>query len=80
MLEHVDWSVFQSDLWFNTDAYPDRKEHRMAEFLVYKKVEFVDFPYIVTYNDEALALVSNAINNINDNIKVVLRPNFYFYP
>lgn len=35
-LSQVDWQVMRSRTWYNTDADPDRKRRRQAEFLVYR--------------------------------------------
>jgi hypothetical protein len=37
-LDNVDWELMTSNLWFDCDEYPDRKQRRQAEFLIYQHV------------------------------------------
>lgn len=33
----LDWDILNGQFWFDTNAYPDRKRRRQAEFLVWQK-------------------------------------------
>lgn len=43
----IDWPLMGSTMWNNTDAHPDRKERRMAECLVHRRVPWPVFTEIV---------------------------------
>lgn len=76
LLKNIDWNLMRSKYWKNTEEYPDRKERRMAEFLVYKQVDFIDFLGIAVYNDDIrdkiLACFGSKIKYIDS------RPQWYF--
>lgn len=57
MLRNIDWDVMNLTYWQNTPDDPNRKDRRMAEFLAYKAINFIDFCEIATYNDA----ITNAI-------------------
>jgi len=39
-LDQIDWKLMRSRYWFDTNDYPDRKQRRQAEFLVYSQLEW----------------------------------------
>ena len=44
----IDWDLMRETIWKNTDEYPDRREKRMAEYLVHRLVEPTGIQALVT--------------------------------
>ncbi|MFG1659593.1 DUF4433 domain-containing protein [Micromonospora chersina] len=49
-LVEVDFDLMRGKYWFDTDAYPDRKRRRQAEFLVWQRMplELIDYFVVMT--------------------------------
>lgn len=77
-LSEVDWSVMESRYWNDTDEFPDRKRRRQAEFLVYKSVPLTLFLGIGVYNERMRVIVSEILKEYNTDMKVLIRPAFYY--
>ena len=46
----IDWQLMEATIWRSTEAEPDRRERRMAEFLVYERVPWAAFHEVVVRN------------------------------
>lgn len=61
MENNISWDVMNAVMWNNTDTEPDRRARRMAEFLVYQKVEFVDIQLIAVYSMKSLRTIKSIL-------------------
>ncbi|NEA35324.1 DUF4433 domain-containing protein [Streptomyces sp. SID13031] len=75
--EFIDWELMQATYWNNTDQFPDRKERRMAECLVYPRAPWGVVEYIVTKSpavrDELAQVVAGSCNT-----PINVGPRWYF--
>lgn len=76
--DFVDWPLMREQYWFNTDAYPDRKERRMAECLVHGSVPWSAFGNVVAKNEEVAATARRILAGRGVPQNVDVRPNWYF--
>ena len=60
-LEKIDWPLMQAKYWFDSDAYPDRKRRRQAEFLVHQFFPWSLVTKIVVYDAANEKVVSNIL-------------------
>lgn len=75
ILTHIDPKVMNLTHWYNTDADSNRRERRMAEFLVYKKVlysEIINFVVYDKYHKDILQYDYQITKPI------IINPNYYF--
>lgn len=75
---HVDWDLMNATWWNNTAEFPDRKERRMAECLVYQSVPWAAFEEITTKDQATAARVGAILERGKATIAVTVRPNWYF--
>ncbi|MDR2055289.1 MAG: DUF4433 domain-containing protein [Desulfovibrio sp.] len=61
----------------NTDEYPDRMEMRMAEFLVWGSVRWVDFCGVVVYDESGTSSLAPLFRG-TDKISMKVRRDWYF--
>lgn len=76
--DFIDWPLMKERYWQDTPEYPDRKERRMAECLVYQTVPWQAFNEVVLKSEAAAAPVRAFIAQGNHAPKVSVRPNWYF--
>jgi len=93
-LNKVDWEIFYEEplipspdgyakYWQNKQnpskpKWMDRTRLRQAEFLIYKKLEWQFITGIGVINDEKASIVRNLFEKYNIQIKVIVRPEYYF--
>lgn len=76
-LNKIDWEVINSRYWFETEADPDRKRRRQAEFLVHKFVSLNVFLGFGVKNEEMKQKVQELIHKYNYKKPVVIRDWYY---
>ena len=75
--KELSWEIFSTQYWNNTDAYPDRMERRMAEFLVYERVAWDDFLGVAVYNEAAKVKVYDMMCE-SQRKDVIVKNDWYF--
>ena len=74
---HVDWPVMKLTIWNNTDADPDRRRRRMAEFLVHDEVPLELITEVGVYDARIKAGFVKAVGD-NWTVSVNVRTGWYF--
>ncbi|MEX2226218.1 MAG: DUF4433 domain-containing protein [Dehalococcoidia bacterium] len=77
-LDRVDWSVMPLTYWNDTQAQPDRKRKRQAEFLVYRSFPWTLVTEIGVINATAKEVVDGIVAAGDHRPKVVVRPGWYY--
>ncbi len=78
-LDHlVDWPLMEQMVWKNTAGEPDRKERRMAEFLVHGRVPFSAIQAVGVRSDAMASAVASMVRRLDAPPRVVVRPDWYF--
>ena len=75
--KELSWEIFSTQYWNNTDAYPDRMERRMAEFLVYERVAWDDFLGVAVYNEAVKVKVYDMMCE-SQRKDVIVKNDWYF--
>lgn len=60
-LGKIDWPLMQAKYWFDSDAYPDRKRRRQAEFLVHQFLPWNLVTKIAVYDEANATVVGNIL-------------------
>lgn len=76
-LELLSWSVIKDDTWYKQYSQV-RKELKQAEFLVYQHVPINAILGIITHSDEIATFVNSEIQKLNLDIKVAVKPGYYY--
>ncbi|MGH3321613.1 MAG: type II toxin-antitoxin system toxin DNA ADP-ribosyl transferase DarT [Streptosporangiaceae bacterium] len=74
----VDWALMKARMWTDTEDEPDRKERRMAECLVHRRVPWEAFDEIVTRTPACARRVQRALATVGPSVQVVVRRGWYF--
>ena len=74
----VDWDLMQAGLWFDTPEFPDRKERRMAECLVYERVPWSAVQHVVSKNEATAGVVRAILSEAGHATPVTVRGGWYF--
>ena len=74
----VDWDVMKVRYWNNTNADPDRKERRQAEFLVKTSVAWRAIIEIGVYNQKIKAEVLDVLTGLKDQPDVWVKRNWFW--
>jgi hypothetical protein len=77
-LNQVDWQVMRSKAWHNTDADPDRKRRRQAEFLVHRFFPWDLVEMIVVRGIDMRNRVLGCLTERGYNTPVYLRSSWYY--
>lgn len=77
-LEMVDWEAVKAKQWFDTEADPDKKRRKQAEFLIYKEVPINAIIGIAVYNKNAEEKTLKLLTEENVDIKTVVFPNWFY--
>jgi hypothetical protein len=73
----VDWDIMRARYWSNTDEDPERRERRMAECLVHRRVPFDVLRGIAVHNDEQATAVGEVLDRHSKSTPVRVRPDWY---
>lgn len=76
--DYLDWDLMEGPMWKDTNEEPDRKERRMAEFLVHGHVPWSAFIGVAARNDEICRQVEHTLSSIGVETTVRPRPVWYF--
>ncbi len=74
----VDWPLISAKMWTNTSEEPDRRERRMAECLVHRRVPWEAFDEILTMNDSRRDQADEIVASLNLAIPVRSHRACYF--
>lgn len=75
----IDWNLMTSREWFNTDNEPDRRERRMAEFLVHRHLPWSAILGIATHSDKQAGQAQDLLASVNAEVSLLKpRPDWYF--
>lgn len=74
----VDWELMNARMWANTADDTGRKERRMAECLVHRRVPWDAFTMIVVRNQACLEQTRTALGSLGRDLMVGVRPGWYF--
>ena len=79
-LDKVDWQVIEHWSWKNTEADPDRKRRKQAEFLVHKSVSWPWFHTIGVMKRKLAQRVGHILDKagIAHHPKIRIRPKWYY--
>jgi ssDNA thymidine ADP-ribosyltransferase, DarT len=76
--ELIDWPLMESKWWHNTPEEPDRKERRMAEFLVRDSVPFEAIRQIGVKTEAMASRVRQILSTIGNSPQVFVTPEWYY--
>lgn len=74
----IDWQLMGETYWFDTEAYPDRRERRMAECLVLSAVPWEAFPFVGAKSQTVADEVQGLISESHSAPRVAVQPRWYF--
>lgn len=74
----VDWEVMRAKMWANTAEDPDRMRRRMAEFLVYERLETQHLTEIAVRAPDIRRRVEAQLTKLEATLPVVVRPGWYY--
>lgn len=77
-LDKIDWSVMKSKMWNDTDAQPDRKRKRQAEFLVHEFFPWTAVDAIGVIDTEMKDRVVRILGNSTHSPYVHVKRNWYY--
>lgn len=74
----VDWDTVNLAKWNDTEADPDRKRRKQAEFLVYGEIPLSAIVAFVVFNDDAKSLILTKFAITGFEGSVLVRPEWYY--
>jgi hypothetical protein len=77
-LHQVDWPLMKATMWKSTEADPDRKRRRSAEFLVHDFMPLNLITHIGTRSPLIQATVLARLSSIARHPEVLVRPGWYY--
>ena len=77
-IDEVDLALMKSKYWSDTDADPDRKRRRQAEFLVRGKLAWEDISGIAVRTPAMHAWVEEALRDTPYTPPCILKPTWYY--
>jgi hypothetical protein len=77
-LHNVDLALMKATMWTDTDADPDKKRRRQAEFLVHRRFPLVLVLGIATKSAARRAWVNGLLKEAGQDIQCVSRPGWYY--
>lgn len=77
-LKNLDWNTIKLKQWNNTSVYPDRKEKKQAEFLIYKKLSWELVYGIAVFKDDIRLHVEHALNNQQHKPVIKVKKEWYY--
>lgn len=76
--DFVDWNLMNETYWHNTAQEPDRRERRMAEFLVHGTVPWDAFLSVGTFDDARSDQVTDLLSSVGVEADVLAKRDWYF--
>ena len=76
--DFIDWPLMEETYWFDTEAYPDRRERRMAECLVPSAVPWDAFQFVGAKSQTVANEANELIADSGSAQRVAVRPAWYF--
>lgn len=77
-LANVDLRLMRSRFWLDSQADPDRKRRRQAEFLIHQRLAWTFIHRIVVRTKATRIAVETALTNAMHKPPVEVRPNWYY--
>lgn len=77
-LANIDWNVMKAKIWHDTDADPDRKRRRQAEFLVHEFLPWELIQYICVMNENAGKAVEEIIDGLEHHPTIFVKRRWYY--
>lgn len=78
-LDHmIDWQLMEARYWADTPEEPDRRERRMAEFLVHRRVPWEAIQYVAAYSEARAVEAQATLARSCQGIRVGIKPDWYF--
>ena len=74
----VDWPLMRAAIWRNTEEDPNRRNRRMAEFLVHDCVPWDAFVGLAARTDEDAEKADAGLGSLAGEVRIVVRPRWYF--
>lgn len=74
----IDWALMNSNYWFDTEKYPDRKRRRQAEFLVHQFCPWNCVAQIGVIDATIQNQVRNLLRQYSDPTPVKVYRNWYY--
>lgn len=75
--DFIDWSVMNAKWWNNIPEYPDRKECRMAEFLIYERMPIKGLIKVAAHGEPMRARVELMFKEAGYTTPVECEPTWY---
>lgn len=76
--DFIDWPLMGARYWYNTEEYPDRRERRMAECLVYGSVPWESVLFVGARSQTVANQVGEIVGAAEWIPRVAVRPGWYF--
>lgn len=76
--EFVDWPLMRATIWRNTEEDPNRRNRRMAEFLVHWCVPWDAFIGLAARTDEDAEKAAARLGSLASEVQIGVRPRWYF--
>ena len=77
-LDKIDWTIMRAPVWADTDADPNRKARRQAEFLVYNEVPITACLGVAVHNNQVKHKIEQLLQQNGISLPVAVRRQFYF--
>ena len=77
-LDKLDWNTIRSKEWHNIESDPDRKERKMAEFLVYRFVPWTLIQGIGVFSQSYKEDVTIILERFGANTPVQIKQSWYY--
>jgi hypothetical protein len=74
----IDWELMKARYRADTPEEPDRRERRMAEFLVHRSVPWEAIQYVAAYSEARAAEARATLTRSCQGVRVGIEPGWYF--
>ncbi|HMV80457.1 MAG TPA: DUF4433 domain-containing protein [Leptospiraceae bacterium] len=75
---NLDWESIHAKYWADTEAEPDRKRKKQAEFLVYKEMPIDTITEIGVYSDSSKTAILKFLEKQDLQFKIILHKDWYY--